>query len=142
MNGRMQAPGIPGALLIEAASSADERGGFFEYLRAADLQAVGCGLEVAQVNCSVSVRGALRGIAVTAVPPAQSKVVACIAGEVLDVTVDLRAGSPSFGAWHAGTDGPPWSSRRASGTPSFPLPTALPSSTCSPIPTTRDLSGA
>jgi dTDP-4-dehydrorhamnose 3,5-epimerase len=56
---------------------------------------------VAQVNCSVSVRGALRGIAVTAVPPAQAKVVACVAGEVLDVAVDLRAGSPSFGTWHA-----------------------------------------
>jgi dTDP-4-dehydrorhamnose 3,5-epimerase len=49
----------------------------------------------------VSVRGALRGIAVTAVPPAQVKVVACVAGEVLDVAVDLRAGSPSFGTWHA-----------------------------------------
>jgi dTDP-4-dehydrorhamnose 3,5-epimerase len=101
MNGRVQPLEIPGALLIEAAGSADERGGFFEYLRAADLQGAGCGLEVAQVNCSVSVRGALRGIAVTAVPPGQAKVVACVAGEVLDVAVDLRAGSPSFGTWHA-----------------------------------------
>lgn len=92
---------IPRALLIEAVGSADDRGGFFEYLRAADLQAAGCGLEVVQVNCSVSVRGALRGIAVTAVPPGQVKVVACVAGEVLDVAVDLRAGSPSFGTWHA-----------------------------------------
>lgn len=56
---------------------------------------------MAQVNCSVSVRGALRGIAVTAVPPGQVKVVACVAGEVLDVAVDLRAGSPSFGTCHA-----------------------------------------
>jgi len=101
MNERIQPLEIPGALLIEAAGAADERGRFFEYLRAADLKAPGCGLQVAQVNCSVSVRGALRGIGVTAVPPAQAKVVACVAGEVLDVAVDLRAGSPSFGAWHA-----------------------------------------
>jgi dTDP-4-dehydrorhamnose 3,5-epimerase len=101
MNGRANPLDIPGVLLIGAAGSADERGGFFEYLRAADLQAAGIGLEVAQVNCSVSVRGALRGIAVTTVPPGQVKVVACVAGEVLDVAVDLRAGSPSFGTWHA-----------------------------------------
>jgi dTDP-4-dehydrorhamnose 3,5-epimerase len=101
MNRRVQPLAIPGALLIEAAGSADMRGGFFEYLRAADLQAAGDGFEVAQVNCSVSVRGALRGIAVTAVPPGQAKVVACLAGEVLDVAVDLRDGSPAFGTWHA-----------------------------------------
>ena len=92
---------IPRALLIEAVGSADGRGGFFEYLRAADLEAADFGRDVAQVNCLVSVRGALRGIAVTAVPPGQVKVVACVAGEVLDVAVDLRAGSPSFGTWHA-----------------------------------------
>ncbi|HUY49172.1 MAG TPA: dTDP-4-dehydrorhamnose 3,5-epimerase family protein [Streptosporangiaceae bacterium] len=101
MNERVQPLEIPGVLLIEAAGSADERGGFFECLTAGDLQAAGCGLEVAQVNCSVSVRGALRGIAVTTVPPGQAKVVACVAGEVLDVAVDLRVGSPAFGAWHA-----------------------------------------
>jgi dTDP-4-dehydrorhamnose 3,5-epimerase len=101
MNERVQPLEIPGAQLIEAAGSADERGGFFEYLRAADLRAAGHAFEVAQVNCSVSVRGALRGIAVTAVRPAQAKVVACVTGEVLDVAVDLRAGSPSFGTWHA-----------------------------------------
>ena len=101
MNERIQPLEIPGVLLIEAASSADERGGFFEYLRAADLQIAEHSFEVAQVNCSVSVRGALRGIAVTAVPPAQAKVVACVAGEVLDVAVDLRAGSPTFLKWHA-----------------------------------------
>jgi len=96
---RIQPLGIAGALLIEAAGSADERGGFFEYLRAADLLAAGFEMAVAQVSCSLSVQGALRGIAVSAIP--QAKVVACVAGEVLDVAVDLRAGSPTFGAWHA-----------------------------------------
>jgi dTDP-4-dehydrorhamnose 3,5-epimerase len=97
--GNIQPLEIPGALLIEAAGATDERGGFFEYLRAADLADAGFGLAVAQVSCSVSVRGALRGIAVSVVP--QVKVAACVAGEVLDVAVDLRAGSPSFGVWHA-----------------------------------------
>jgi dTDP-4-dehydrorhamnose 3,5-epimerase len=110
MDGRAQPRGIPGVLLIEAAGSADERGVFVEYLTAADLRAAGCGLEVAQVSCSVSVRGALRGIAVSAAGAGQAKVVACVAGEVLDVAVDLRAGSPTFGTWHAERLG---SSRRA-----------------------------
>jgi hypothetical protein len=61
MNGRVQPLEIPGALLVEAAGSADERGGFFEYLRAADLQGAGCGLEVTQVNCSVSVSVSVAG---------------------------------------------------------------------------------
>lgn len=101
MDRRIRPLEIPGAMLVEAVGSADERGGFFEYLRAADLRSAGHAFEVAQVNSSVSVHGALRGIAVTAVPPAQAKVVACVAGEVLDVAVDLRAGSPAFGTWHA-----------------------------------------
>jgi len=102
MAGRVRPLGIPGVALIEATGFSDDRGGFFEYLRAEEfLLAAGHWLAVAQVNCSVSVRGALRGIAVTDVPPGQVKVVACLAGEVLDVAVDLRVGSPAFGAWHA-----------------------------------------
>jgi dTDP-4-dehydrorhamnose 3,5-epimerase len=102
MAGRVRPLGIPGVALIEATGFSDDRGGFFEYLRAEEfLLATGSGLTVAQVNCSVSVRGALRGIAVTGVPPGQAKVVVCLAGEVLDVAVDLRVGSPTFGAWHA-----------------------------------------
>ena len=84
MNGRANPLDIPGVLLIEAAGSADERGGFFEYFRAGDFQAAGGGLKVAQVNCSVSVRGALRGIAVTTVPPGQVKVVVGSPGTELE----------------------------------------------------------
>jgi dTDP-4-dehydrorhamnose 3,5-epimerase len=102
MAGRVRSLGIPAVTLIEAAGFSDERGGFFEYLSDEALwHATGYRLAVAQVNCSVSVRGALRGIAVTDVPPGQVKVVACITGEVVDVAVDLRTGSPAFGMWHA-----------------------------------------
>lgn len=100
--GRARPLPIPGAVLIEAVSLADERGSFFELLRSDDLPGSGgCRPIVGQVNCSVSARGALRGIAVTGMPCGPAKVVACLAGEVLDVAVDLREGSPAFGAWHA-----------------------------------------
>ncbi|MEU6414819.1 dTDP-4-dehydrorhamnose 3,5-epimerase [Microbispora sp. NPDC046933] len=78
----------------------DERGAFLESFRAADLREVaGHGLDLAQVNCSVSRKGALRGIHFADVPPGQAKYVTCVAGSVLDVVVDLRVGSPTFGAW-------------------------------------------
>ena len=62
---------------------------------------LGYRLDVAQVNCSVSRRGVIRGIHFADVPPGQAKYVSCVAGAILDVVVDLRAGSPSFGAWEA-----------------------------------------
>ena len=65
---------------------------------AADL---GYRLDVAQVNCSVSRRGVIRGIHYADVPPGQAKYVTCVSGAILDVVVDLRAGSPGFGSWEA-----------------------------------------
>jgi dTDP-4-dehydrorhamnose 3,5-epimerase len=81
---------------------ADERGAFLECFRAADLHEVaGHRLDLAQVNCSVSKKGALRGIHFADVPPGQAKYVTCVAGSVLDVVVDLRVGSPTFGTWES-----------------------------------------
>lgn len=100
MAGHVRPLGISGVALIEATGFADVRGGFSEYLRDEELlRAAGHRLAVAQVNCPVSVRGALRGIAFTEVPPGQLKVVACLTGEVIDVAVNLRRGSPTFGTW-------------------------------------------
>lgn len=80
----------------------DSRGAFLEAYRAADLRAAaGRGLEVAQVNCSVSRRGTLRGVHFADVPPGQAKYVTCVAGSILDVVVDIRVGSPTFGQWEA-----------------------------------------
>lgn len=73
MKGRVRVLGIPGAMLIKAAGSADERGAFFECLTAGLLKSAGGELEVAQVNCSVSVRGALRGIAFTSATAGHSQ---------------------------------------------------------------------
>ncbi|MFD2765799.1 dTDP-4-dehydrorhamnose 3,5-epimerase family protein [Micromonospora eburnea] len=56
---------------------------------------------VAQTNCSVSQRGALRGIHFTATPPGSMKYVYCAHGSFIDMVVDLRVGSPTFGRWDA-----------------------------------------
>ena len=62
---------------------------------------VGHVLDVQQVNVSVSARGTVRGIHFAAVPPGQSKYVQCYQGAILDVVVDVRVGSPTFGEWEA-----------------------------------------
>ena len=80
----------------------DDRGSFAEAFRGAEFAAdLGYRLDVAQVNCSVSRRGVIRGIHYADVPPGQAKYVTCVAGAILDVVVDLRADSPSFGKWEA-----------------------------------------
>lgn len=80
----------------------DERGVFLESYRA-DLveQVIGHRLRVAQVNQSVSRRGTIRGVHFADVPPSQAKYVTCPRGAILDVVVDLREGSPTFGSWDA-----------------------------------------
>lgn len=76
----------------------DERGSFLEWYRADVIEAeTGRALVVRQANHSVSERGVIRGIHFADVPPGQAKYVYCAAGEILDVVVDLRAGSPTFG---------------------------------------------
>ena len=78
----------------------DDRGVFLEWYRSEDLEAAaGHPLQLAQANCSVSRRGSLRGIHFADVPPGQAKYVTCLSGAVLDVAVDIRVGSPTFGRW-------------------------------------------
>ncbi|MDQ2743889.1 MAG: dTDP-4-dehydrorhamnose 3,5-epimerase [Chloroflexota bacterium] len=93
---------IAGTWTVEPCVHYDNRGSFHEWLRGADLsRALGYPFPVAQANCSVSYRGALRGIHFTDVPPGQAKYITCAAGMILDVVVDLRAGSPTFGSFDA-----------------------------------------
>jgi dTDP-4-dehydrorhamnose 3,5-epimerase len=80
----------------------DDRGSFVEAFRGAEFAAdLGYQFEVAQVNCSASRRGVIRGIHYSDVPPGQAKYVTCVAGAIMDVVVDLREGSPEFGTWEA-----------------------------------------
>jgi dTDP-4-dehydrorhamnose 3,5-epimerase len=80
----------------------DDRGAFLEWFKAPEFaEAVGHPFTIAQANHSVSRRGVLRGIHFAAVPPSQAKYVYCPQGAVLDVIVDIRAGSPTYGEWDA-----------------------------------------
>lgn len=91
---------IPGAWEITTRKFADDRGVFLEYFKdEAFAEAVGHKLDLAQANCSVSSAGVVRGLHFADVPPGQAKYVTCASGAVLDVVVDIRVGSPTFGQW-------------------------------------------
>ena len=91
---------IPGAWEITTRKFADDRGVFLEYFKdEAFTEAVGHTLDLAQANCSVSAAGVVRGLHFADVPPGQAKYVTCASGAVLDVVVDIRVGSPTFGQW-------------------------------------------
>lgn len=98
----MDSLSIDGAWTFTPRQFPDDRGAFLEAFRGEEFAAdLGYRLEVAQVNCSVSRRGVIRGIHYADVPPGQAKYVSCVRGAILDVIVDIRVGSPSFGAWEA-----------------------------------------
>lgn len=98
----MRQLGIPGAWVHEPKVFTDPRGGFHEWFREDDFAAAtGRPLRLAQANCSTSARGTLRGVHFADVPPGQAKYVKCVRGAVLDVVVDIRVGSPTFGRWEA-----------------------------------------
>lgn len=91
---------VPGAWEITPKQFGDPRGVFLEWFRSeAFTDAVGHPLDLQQANCSVSAAGVLRGIHFADVPPGQAKYVTCAKGAVLDVVVDIRVGSPTFGQW-------------------------------------------
>lgn len=96
----MEPLGIDGAWTFTPPVHRDDRGSFAEVFRGAEFVGdLGYPLGVAQVNCSRSRRGVIRGIHYSDVPPGQAKYVTCVSGAVLDVVVDLRVGSPGFGKW-------------------------------------------
>ncbi|MFI9807908.1 dTDP-4-dehydrorhamnose 3,5-epimerase family protein [Streptomyces sp. NPDC052301] len=93
---------IEGAWVDTPTVFKDGRGRFHEWFKAERFQdSLGQGLRLAQANCSCSVSGTLRGIHYASVPPGQAKYVTCVRGAVLDVVVDIRTGSPTFGKWEA-----------------------------------------
>ena len=91
---------LPGVLLLEPRVFGDERGFFFESFNdKLFTQAVGAPVAFVQDNHSRSSRGVLRGLHYQLPPHAQGKLVRVVQGEVFDVAVDIRAGSPTFGRW-------------------------------------------
>lgn len=96
---KIRALPIEGAWEFAPDVHVDDRGMFTNwYVADAVGEAVGHPLTLAQTNHSRSRRGVLRGVHFALVPPGQAKYVYCPRGAVLDVVVDLRVGSPTFGA--------------------------------------------
>jgi dTDP-4-dehydrorhamnose 3,5-epimerase len=89
---------LEGPILFEPTAHGDPRGFFVETYRKNVLAELGIHDEFVQDNHSRSGRGVVRGIHFQ-LPPGQAKLVACARGAILDVVVDLRRGSPTFGEW-------------------------------------------
>ncbi|PWC03799.1 dTDP-4-dehydrorhamnose 3,5-epimerase family protein [Agromyces badenianii] len=91
---------IPDSYEITPKQFGDDRGVFLEWYRFDRLQeVVGHPLDLRQANTSRSARGVVRGIHFADVPIGQAKYVTAMHGAVLDFIVDIRVGSPTFGAW-------------------------------------------
>ena len=89
---------IDGAWEFTPRTFGDDRGLFLEWFKANVVaDTIGYHLTVAQANQSVSRRGVVRGVHFATVPPGQAKYVYCPRGAALDVVVDIRVGSPTFG---------------------------------------------
>lgn len=97
---RRRSLGIDGPIVIEPEVYLDERGFFVETFRADGWSALGIDAIFIQHNHSRSGRGTLRGMHFQA-GAGQAKVVRCARGAILDVVVDIRRGSPTFGKWEA-----------------------------------------
>jgi len=91
---------IDGVLIIEPKVFGDHRGWFTESYSKQKFEANGLSIDFVQDNHSLSVqKGTLRGLHFQTTPKAQTKLVRCTRGEILDVAVDLRKGSPTYKSW-------------------------------------------
>mgnify|MGYP001820325502 FL=1 len=93
---------IPGLLIIEPKVFGDERGFFMESYSRDRYAEAGVPAEFVQDNLSLSARGILRGLHLQH-PNDQGKLCSVLQGEVFDVAVDVRVGSPTFGQWEGVT---------------------------------------
>ena len=89
---------IEGVLVVEPKKFGDNRGYFMEIYKESDFNKAGILCRFVQDNQSKSKKGVLRGLHFQKTYP-QAKLVRCIEGEVFDVAVDLRKGSPTYGKW-------------------------------------------
>ena len=95
---------LPEVILLEPRVFSDDRGWFYESFNARSFaQATGLDVSFVQDNHSRSSRGVLRGLHYQLPPAAQGKLVRAVTGSILDVAVDIRRSSPTFGQWVAET---------------------------------------
>jgi dTDP-4-dehydrorhamnose 3,5-epimerase len=90
---------LPGLMIIEPATFPDARGYFFESYNSRKFIKAGIEYTPVQDNESSSCRGVIRGLHYQEEPFAQAKLIRVIEGEIYDVALDLRKGSPTFGKW-------------------------------------------
>jgi len=90
---------IPEVILVECKSFSDDRGFFFESFKESDFVSHGIKTRFVQDNISHSLKGVIRGLHYQKNPNPQAKLVTAIRGEIFDVAVDIRVGSPTFGKW-------------------------------------------
>ena len=95
---RVRATAIPEVLIIEPDVFTDKRGFFMETFHEERYREMGINVDFVQDNLAYSVEGTLRGLHYQH-PNAQAKLIQVIQGEIFDVAVDIRAGSPTFGKW-------------------------------------------
>lgn len=91
---------FPGLLVLEPATFSDARGYFFESYNSRLFHDAGIDFTPVQDNESCSSYGVIRGLHFQAEPFAQAKLIRVILGEIYDVALDLRKGSPTFGKWY------------------------------------------
>ena len=97
---KVTALSIPDILLIEPTVFRDDRGFFFESFNQADFEKeTNLSPTFVQENHSRSIKGVLRGLHYQLPPKAQDKFLRVVKGEIFDVAVDIRRGSPTFGKW-------------------------------------------
>jgi dTDP-4-dehydrorhamnose 3,5-epimerase len=92
---------IPDVMVIEPRVFSDARGFFMETYKRSEFVAQGISQTFVQGNHSKSSRGTLRGLHYQKQPKAQGKLVRALVGEIYDIAVDMRQGSPTFGKWTA-----------------------------------------
>ncbi len=90
---------IPDVVLIKPKIFNDERGYFLELFKTSDFNNYSLRIDFVQDNMSFSKNGVLRGLHYQKYPKAQGKLVSCIKGSILDVAVDIRKNSPTFGKY-------------------------------------------
>ena len=92
---------IPGIVVIEPTVLSDKRGYFLESFNKNEFEKAIGKVSFVQDNESRSSKGVLRGLHYQKPPFAQAKLVRCIEGEILDIAVDIRKDSPTYGLYHS-----------------------------------------
>ena len=90
---------IPDVILVEPKLLSDDRGFFLESFKESDFASNGIDVKFVQDNISHSTKEVVRGLHFQTRPKSQAKLVTAIKGEILDVAVDVRKNSPTYGKW-------------------------------------------